>query len=201
MLPSTLLHELGVNPIEENEFTLADGRKQLLPIGEIPSELASLSITVIEILILGSAPVLSSLVRRSGFLGAAGCGRLDLADTTHHKLIPAPELTLLVPIRAKWHIIPGRKEAVRWYQTGYRDQADIRSNVGHLPTDCRRLEGLGDAQIERLAQAVGSIPVLGSGCSCGSYAIGPYPLSDLACPSTSTRAGWAARQSLNTLAR
>ena len=96
MLPSTLLHELGVNPIEENEFTLADGRKQLLPIGEILFRIGftehnghrNTDVRERTSLVVFGPP-------ERFLLGAVTLQSFGLiADTTHHKLIPAPELTL-----------------------------------------------------------------------------------------------------------
>ena len=96
MLPSGLLHELGVSPIEENEFTLADGRKQVLPVGEVlfrigvaePNGHRAAEVRERTSLVIFGPP-------ERFLLGAVTLQSFGLiADTTHHKLIPAPELTL-----------------------------------------------------------------------------------------------------------
>ena len=85
MLPSNMLHELGVAPTKDGEFTLADGRKQRFPIGDV-----RFRIGVEE----HESPVIFGPEERF-LLGAVTLQIFGLiADTTHHKLIPAPELTL-----------------------------------------------------------------------------------------------------------
>ena len=85
MLPSNMLHELGVAPTKDGEFTLADGRKQRFPIGDV-----RFRIGVEE----HESPVIFGPEER--FLPGAVTLQIFglIADTTHHKLIPAPELTL-----------------------------------------------------------------------------------------------------------
>ena len=96
MLPADLLHELGVSPIEENEFTLADGRRQALPVGEMLFRIGVNG---------GNGRPASEVRERTSLvifgppdrylLGAVTLQSFGLiADTTHHELIPAPELTL-----------------------------------------------------------------------------------------------------------
>ena len=85
MLPAKLLRKLEVEPTVESEFTLADGSKQRLPVGDVrvrigPRETYS--------------PVIFGPDDRF-LLGAITLQIFGLiADTTHHKLIPAPELPL-----------------------------------------------------------------------------------------------------------
>ena len=85
MLPSELLHELGVVPSEDREFTLADGRRQRFPMGD-----ALFRIGLEE----HYSPVIFGPDGQF-LLGAVTLQVFSLiADTTHHKLIPAPVLTL-----------------------------------------------------------------------------------------------------------
>ena len=85
MLPSKLLRKLEVAPNMEREFTLADGRKQRLPIGNVRVRIG---------LEENYSPVIFGPDERF-LLGAVTLQIFGLiADTTHHKLIPAPELTL-----------------------------------------------------------------------------------------------------------
>ncbi len=95
MLPSALLRELGVEPSLEREFTLADGRKQRMGLGEIrfridPAE-GDNGVDDVEertsLVVFGPPERL--------LLGAVTLQTFGLiADTTHHKLVPASELTL-----------------------------------------------------------------------------------------------------------
>ena len=85
MLPSDLLNELNVSPLDESEFTMADGRKQVFPIGEVLFRIGAAERT---------SPVIFGPPDRF-LLGAVTLQSFGLiADTSHHKLIPAPELTL-----------------------------------------------------------------------------------------------------------
>jgi hypothetical protein len=95
MLPSALLRELGVEPSLEREFTLADGRKQRMGLGEIrfridPAEVGNGNGAVDEV----TSRVVFGPEDRF-LLGAVTLQTFGLiADTTHHKLIPSPELTI-----------------------------------------------------------------------------------------------------------
>ena len=95
MLPSTLLRELGVEPSIEREFTLADGRKQRMGLGEVrfridPAEVGNGNGAVDEV----TSRVVFGPEDRF-LLGAVTLQTFGLiADTTHHKLIPSPELTI-----------------------------------------------------------------------------------------------------------
>ena len=95
MLPSALLSELGVEPSIEREFTLADGSKRLMGLGEVrfridPAEVGNGNAAVDEV----TSRVVFGPEDRF-LLGAVTLQSFGLiADTTHHKLIPAPELTL-----------------------------------------------------------------------------------------------------------
>ncbi len=85
MLPAKLLRKLEVAPTMEREFTLVDGRKQKLPIGDVWVRIGSEE---------HPSPVIFGPDERI-LLGAVTLQIFRLiADTTHHKLIPAPELTL-----------------------------------------------------------------------------------------------------------
>ena len=85
MLPAKLLRKLEVAPTREREFTLADGRRQRLSIGDIRVRIG---------LEENYSPVIFGPDERF-LLGAITLQIFGLiADTTHHKLIPAPELTL-----------------------------------------------------------------------------------------------------------
>ena len=86
VLPASILvDELGIEPEQDMQFTLADGTKRTFGVGEV-----LLSVEGQE------------LVNRVVFgpdgrqlLGAASLQMFGLvADTTNHRLIPAPELTL-----------------------------------------------------------------------------------------------------------
>ena len=85
MLPASFLRNLGIESHTDAEFTLADGRRERLPIGDVwirigPEE--------------WPGPVIFGPDDRF-LLGAVTMQIFRLiADTTHHKLIPAPELTL-----------------------------------------------------------------------------------------------------------
>ena len=95
MLPSALLRELGVEPSIEREFTLANGSKQRMGLGEVrfridPAEVGNGNGVVDEV----TSRVVFGPEDRF-LLGAVTLRTFGLiADTTHHKLIPAPELTL-----------------------------------------------------------------------------------------------------------
>ena len=85
MMPSKLLRKLEIVPAREGEFTLADGRKQRLPIGDMRVRIG---------LEENYSPVIFGPDERF-LLGAVTLQIFGLiADTTHHKLIPATELTL-----------------------------------------------------------------------------------------------------------
>ena len=85
MFPAKLLKSLGVEPFAEREFTLADGSKRRLELGEVrlrigPDERPSIAIFGPD---------------DRALLGAVSLQEFGLiADTTHHELIPAPELPL-----------------------------------------------------------------------------------------------------------
>ena len=85
MFPARLLRRLGVEPFDEKEFTLADGSKRRLELGEVrlrigPDERASVAIFGPD---------------DRALLGAVSLQEFGLiADTTHHELVPAPELPL-----------------------------------------------------------------------------------------------------------
>ena len=85
MLPAKLLRKLEVEPNREREFTLADGRKQTLPVGNVIVRIGHEE---------DNSPVIFGPDDRF-LLGAITLQIFGLiADTTHHKLIPAPELPL-----------------------------------------------------------------------------------------------------------
>ena len=85
MLPASFLHSLGIESDMDEEFTLADGRRQRLPIGDVWIRIGSEE---------RPGPVIFGPDDRF-LLGAVTMQIFRLiADTTHHKLIPAPELTL-----------------------------------------------------------------------------------------------------------
>ena len=86
MFPSSLFHQLGIASDSEREFTLADGRKQTYPMGEARFRWEGLERT--SSVIFGPEGVY--------LLGALTLRSLNLVvDTTHHRLIPAPELLLV----------------------------------------------------------------------------------------------------------
>ena len=85
MFPTRLLRSLGVEPFDEREFTLADGSKRKLELGEVRLRIGSDERTSIAIF----GPDDRAL------LGAVSLEEFGLiADTTHRQLIPAPELPL-----------------------------------------------------------------------------------------------------------
>ena len=85
MLPSSLLRELNVVPIKRSEFTMADGRKQWLGIGDIRVRIEHEERV---------SPVIYGPEERF-LVGAVNLQIFGLiVDTTHHKLIPTPELTI-----------------------------------------------------------------------------------------------------------
>ena len=85
MLPASFLRKLGIDSDLDEEFTLADGRRQKLPIGDVRIRIGSEE---------HSSPVIFGPDDRF-LLGAVTMQIFRLiADTTHHKLIPTPELTL-----------------------------------------------------------------------------------------------------------
>ena len=87
LVPATLVAKLGIKPIREEVFSLADGSKKVFPTGyaffciddnEVPSP----------------SPVVFGDSDKC-LLGATTLQILGLiADTTNHRLIPTPELTL-----------------------------------------------------------------------------------------------------------
>lgn len=85
MMPASFLRKLGIESHTEAEFTLADGSRQKLPIGDVWIRIGSEE---------WPGPVIFGPEDRL-LLGAVTMQIFRLiADTTHHKLIPAPELTL-----------------------------------------------------------------------------------------------------------
>ena len=85
MFPASFLRSLGIESTTDAEFTLADGRRQRLPIGDVRIRIGYEE---------HSSPVIFGPDDRF-LLGAVTMQIFRLiADTTHHKLIPAPELTL-----------------------------------------------------------------------------------------------------------
>ncbi len=85
MFPERLLRSLGVEPFDEREFTLADGSKRILELGEIRLRIGSDE--RFSIAIFGPDD--------RALLGAVSLEEFGLiADTTHRQLIPAPELPL-----------------------------------------------------------------------------------------------------------
>ena len=86
VLPASLLSDVvGITPTAEREFTLADGRKVSMPIGE-----ARLYVEDRE----GFSTVIFG-VEGKYLLGATTLQLLDLIpDTSNERLIPAPELTI-----------------------------------------------------------------------------------------------------------
>ena len=87
MLPSSLLKEqLGLSPLEEMTFTLADGSRQAYGLGEARFKYEGRERT---------SPVLFG-PEDLYLLGAASLQSFGLiADTTHHRLIPSPDLYLV----------------------------------------------------------------------------------------------------------
>lgn len=87
MLPESLLsQELGLAPQDTKEFTLADGTKRAYGIGEARFRFEDVERTT---------PVIFG-DENMYLLGAVTLQSLGLiADTTHHRLIPAPELFLV----------------------------------------------------------------------------------------------------------
>lgn len=85
MLPATFLRKLGIESHTGAEFTFADGRRQRLPIGAVWIR-------------IGSEEHPNSVIfgpEDRFLLGEVTMQTFGLiADTTHHRLIPAPELTL-----------------------------------------------------------------------------------------------------------
>ena len=85
MLPTSFLRDLGVEADTDEVFILADGRRQRLPIGDVWVRIGP------EVRF---TPVIFGPEDRF-LLGAVTLQEFRLiADTTHHKLIRAPELTL-----------------------------------------------------------------------------------------------------------
>lgn len=88
MLPASLLERLGVSPFEGEEkwFTLADGSKRMYSMGEVRFRVQGRERTTP--VIFGPEDVY--------LLGAVSLQSFGLiADTTHHRLIPNPELYLV----------------------------------------------------------------------------------------------------------
>ena len=87
MLPSSLLKEqLGLSPLEEMTFTLADGSRQAYGLGEARFRYEGRERT--SPVIFGPEDVY--------LLGAVSLQSFGLiADTTNHRLIPSPELYLV----------------------------------------------------------------------------------------------------------
>ena len=84
VLPTSLMRDrLGIKQRRTDTFTLADGSKMTLPIGE-----ARISVEGRE----ATSPVVFGS-ESSYMLGATSLQTLGLvADTTNHRLVPAPEL-------------------------------------------------------------------------------------------------------------
>ena len=87
MLPNSLLKErLGLSPSEKMTFTLADGSRQTYDLGEARFRIEDRERT--SPVIFGPDGV--------HFLGAVSLQSFGLiADTTHHRLIPSPEMYLV----------------------------------------------------------------------------------------------------------
>ena len=87
MLPESLLcQELGLAPQDAKEFTLADGTKRTYGIGEARFRVEDVERTTPVIFEDDDMYLLGAVTLQS--LGL-------IADTTHHRLIPAPELFLV----------------------------------------------------------------------------------------------------------
>jgi predicted aspartyl protease len=85
VMPAAMLRRIGIQPDYERVFTYADGRKSKLSVGQ-----ARISVERKA----GFSPVVFGEDERY-LLGATTLQVLDLiADTSNHKLIPAPELTI-----------------------------------------------------------------------------------------------------------
>lgn len=87
ILPSSLLKErLGLSPSEQMTFTLADGSRQTYDLGEARFRIEQRERT--SPVIFGPQDVY--------LLGAVSLQSFGLiADTTHHRLIPSPEMHLV----------------------------------------------------------------------------------------------------------
>ena len=86
MLPASLLEQtLNLNPIGDEPFRMADGRIQFYRVGEARFK-------------VGEKERISQVIfgpEARHLLGASALQSLAvIPDTTHHQLIPAPELTL-----------------------------------------------------------------------------------------------------------
>ena len=86
MFPAAILGGLGIAPDTEREFTLADGRKQTYPMGEATFRWEGLERASAVIFGPDGVCLLGALTLQS--LGL-------IADISHHRLIPAPELLLV----------------------------------------------------------------------------------------------------------
>ena len=86
VLPSSLLQGLlGVQPRVQEEFTFADGRKMLKPVGEARHHVEDRE--AISRVVFGDDG--------QYLLGATALQELGLIpDTTNHRLIPAPKLLI-----------------------------------------------------------------------------------------------------------
>ena len=86
VLPASLaLEKLGIVPDRRENFTLADGSKRVLPVGD--AQIAAGGKRAFSPVVLGAEDTY--------LLGATTLQSLGLiADTTSHRLIPAPELYL-----------------------------------------------------------------------------------------------------------
>ena len=86
VLPETVLRDVvGIEPDDHSTFTYADGREALLPVG------------VANLCIDGKVLPNRVVFGDEGLylLGATSLQVFGLiADTTHHRLIPAPKLTI-----------------------------------------------------------------------------------------------------------
>jgi clan AA aspartic protease len=86
ILPASLLEHIGLSPSEEQPFKLADGSRQTFGLGEVRFRIDGRERTTP--VVFGPDGVY--------LLGAVSLESLGLiADTTHRRLIPAPELHLV----------------------------------------------------------------------------------------------------------
>ncbi len=93
ILPASLLERLGVSPFEGEEkwFTLADGSKRMYSMGEARFRVPRVRFQKWE----RTTPVIFG-PEDVYLLGAVSLQSFGLiADTTHHRLIPNPELYLV----------------------------------------------------------------------------------------------------------
>ena len=85
LIPEVVLASLGIQPKEEKVFSLADGSKKLLPVGEARFRIGDREGP--GLVVFGDSD--------KCLVGATTLQILGLIpDTTNHRLIPEPELTL-----------------------------------------------------------------------------------------------------------